>query len=115
MLQVFNGYANVSLFRTAWFIESLCTQTLIIFAIRTRKSPFYKSRPSKPLFLTSLVVVGIAVIFPFTPLAELFEFVAPPIMFYGVLAGFVGLYLVLVEVLKKLFYKRYAHRLDQYA
>jgi Mg2+-importing ATPase len=115
MLQVFNGYANVSLFRTAWFIESLCTQTLVIFAIRTRKSPFYKSRPSKPLFLTSLIVVGIAVIFPFIPLASLFEFAAPPIMFYGILAGFVGAYFVLVEILKRLFYKRYAHRLDQYA
>jgi Mg2+-importing ATPase len=115
MLQVFNGYVNVALFRTAWFIESLCTQTLIIFAIRTRKSPFYKSKPSKPLFLSSLIVIGIAVIFPFTPLAGLFEFAAPPIMFYGVLAGFVGTYLLLVEILKRLFYKRYAHRLDQYA
>ncbi len=115
MLQVFNGYANVPLFRTAWFIESLCTQTLVIFAIRTRKSPFYKSRPSKPLFLTSLIVVGIAIVFPFTPLADLFEFAAPPIMFYGILAGFIGAYLVLVEILKRLFYKRYAHRLDQYA
>jgi Mg2+-importing ATPase len=115
MLQVFNGYANVSLFRTAWFIESLCTQTLVIFAIRTRKSPFYKSRPSKPLFLTSLIVVGIAVIFPFIPLASLFEFATPPIIFYGILAGFVGAYVVLVEILKRLFYKRYAHRLDQYA
>ena len=115
MLQLFSGFVNVSLFRTAWFIESLCTQTLVIFSIRTRKSPFYKSRPSKSLFLTSLIVVGIAVIFPFTPLADLFEFVAPPILFYGVLAGFVGAYLLLVEIMKRLFYKRYAHRLGQYA
>lgn len=115
MLQVFNGYANVSLFRTAWFIESLCTQTLVIFAIRTRKSPFYKSRPSKALFLTSLIVVAIAVVFPLTPLGIPFEFIAPPLKFFGILAGFVGAYLVLVEILKRLFYKRYAHRLDQYA
>jgi len=115
MLQVFNGYANISLFRTAWFIESLCTQTLVIFAIRTRKSPFYKSRPSKALFLTSIIVVAIAVIFPLTPLGIPFEFIAPPLKFFGILAGFVGAYLVLVEILKRLFYKRYAHRLDQYA
>jgi Mg2+-importing ATPase len=115
MLQVFNGYANVSLFRTAWFIESLCTQTLVIFAIRTRKSLFYKSRPSKALFLTSIIVVAIAVIFPLTPLGIPFEFIAPPLKFFGILAGFVGAYLVLVEILKRLFYKRYAHRLDQYA
>jgi len=115
MLQVFSGYTNVSLFRTAWFIESLCTQTLVIFAIRTRKSPFYKSKPSKPLLLTSLIIVGIAIVLPFTPLGELFEFVAPPFKFFAFLAGFIGAYLVLVEVLKRLFYERYAHRLEQYA
>jgi len=116
MLQVFNGDANfVSLFRTAWFIESLCTQTLVIFAIRTRKSPFYKSRPSKALFLTSLIIVAIAVVIPLTPLGIPFEFIAPPLKFFGILTGFVGAYLVLVEILKRLFYKRYAHRLDQYA
>lgn len=115
MLQVFSGYTNVSLFRTAWFIESLCTQILVIFAIRTRKSPFYKSKPSKPLLLTSLIIVGIALVFPLTPLGELFEFVAPPFKFFEFLAGFIGAYLVLVEVLKRLFYKRYAYRLEQYA
>ena len=115
MLQVFSDYTNVSLFRTAWFIESLCTQTLVIFAIRTRSSPFYKSKPSKLLLLTSLIIVGIAIVLPFTPLGELFEFVAPPIKFFAFLVGFVGAYLVLVEVLKRLFYKRYAHRLEQYA
>jgi Mg2+-importing ATPase len=115
MLQVFSGYTNVSLFRTAWFVESLCTQTLVIFAIRTRKLPFYKSKPSKPLLLTSLIIVGIAIVLPFTPLGELFEFVALPFKFFAFLAGFIGAYLVLVEVLKRLFYKRYASRLEQYA
>ena len=115
MLQVFSGYTNVSLFQTAWFIESLCTQTLVIFAIRTRKSPFYRSKPSKPLFLTSLIIVGTAVLLPFTPLGSFFGFVAPPIKFFAFLVGFVGAYLLLVEVLKRLFYKRYAHRLEQYA
>ena len=115
MLEVFSGYTNVSLFQTAWFIESLCTQTLVIFLIRTRKSPFYRSKPSKPLLLTSLVIVGTAAVLPFTPLGDLFGFVAPPIEFFAFLAGFVGAYLVLVEALKRLFYKRYAHRLEQYA
>jgi Mg2+-importing ATPase len=115
VLQVFNGYANVSLFQTAWFIESLCTQTLVIFAIRTRKSPFYRSKPSRPLFLTSLIVVGIAIALPFTPLSTIFGFVPPPAKFFAFLAGFAGAYLILVEILKRLFYKRYAHRLEQYA
>jgi Mg2+-importing ATPase len=115
MLELFNGYTNIALFRTAWFIESLSTQTLVIFAIRTRKSPFFKSKPSKALFATSLIVVGIAIAIPFTPLGGLFEFEAPPIRFFAFLAGFVGAYLLLVEALKRFFYKRYAHRLEQYA
>ncbi|MCJ7561032.1 magnesium-translocating P-type ATPase, partial [Candidatus Bathyarchaeota archaeon] len=52
------------LFQTAWFLESLCTQTLVIFVIRTRRSPFYKSKPSRLLFLSSLGIVGFALILP---------------------------------------------------
>jgi Mg2+-importing ATPase len=116
MLQVFSGYTPFeSLFQTAWFVESLCTQTLVIFAIRTRKSPFFKSRPSKALLLTSIAVVAIGVILPFTALGALFGFVAPPFKFFAFLAGFVGAYLVLVEVLKRLFYGRYAQHLEHYA
>jgi Mg2+-importing ATPase len=106
MLTVFN--ASASLFQTAWFIESLSTQTLIIFAIRTRKTPFYKSRPSKFLIISSLSVVGVALIVPLTPLGALFQFVAPPIAFFIILVGFIGAYLLLVEIVKKWFYKRYA-------
>jgi Mg2+-importing ATPase len=115
MLQIFSGYTHVPLFQTAWWIESLATQTLVIFAIRTRRSPFYKSRPSKPLFLTSVIIVGVAVVLPFTPLGALFGFVAPPLKFFGFLAAFVLAYLILVEALKRNFYKRYAYRLEHYA
>jgi len=116
MLQVFSVYVPFEpLFQTAWFIESLCTQTLVIFAIRTRKSPFYKSKPSKPLLLTSLIVVGVALILPYTILGAWFKFVRPPVTFFVFLIGFVGAYLMLVEVLKRLFYKRYAQRLEHYA
>jgi Mg2+-importing ATPase len=112
MLLVFN--ASIPLFQTAWFIESLCTQTLVVFVIRTRKTPFYKSKPSKPLLLSSLTIVGLALVIPFIPkLGKLFGFEAPPLSFYVILAGFIGAYLILVEIVKKLFYKRYAHLLEQ--
>jgi Mg2+-importing ATPase len=103
MLFVFKATAPV--FQTAWFLESLSTQTLVIFLIRTRRSPFYRSIPSKPLLLSSLAVVCIALILPFTPLGPLFGFVVLPFTFYVVLAGLVGLYLVLVEIVKRRFYK----------
>jgi Mg2+-importing ATPase len=112
MLFIFN--ASFSLFQTAWFIESLCTQTLVVFIIRTRKTPFYKSKPSKPLLLSSLSIVALGLVLPFIPkLGGLFGFEAPPFSFYVILAGLVGAYLILVEVVKKLFYKRYAYRLEQ--
>jgi Mg2+-importing ATPase len=117
MLYVFNAWTNSGLFQTAWFIESLCTQTLVVFAIRTRRSPFFKSKPSKPLLVSSLVVVGLALILPFTPLGIIgFGFVKPqemPATFFIFLAVFIFAYILLVEVLKRWFYKRYAYRLEQ--
>jgi Mg2+-importing ATPase len=116
MFQVFSMYAHFdSLFQTAWFIESLCTQTLVIFAIRTRKSPFYKSRPSKLLFATSIAIVAVALLLPFTPLSAPFGFVAPPLEFFAFLTAFIVVYLTLVEALKTVFYRRYAQRLEHYA
>ncbi len=104
MIYVFN--ATEALFQTAWFIESLATQTLVIFAIRTRRTPFFKSRPSKTLFIGSVSAVSLALILPFTPLGEFFEFVRPPFTFLLILAGFVASYITLVEILKIVFYRR---------
>jgi Mg2+-importing ATPase len=103
MLIVFN--ATAPMFQTAWFLESLCTQTLVIFIIRTRRTPFYRSRPSKLLALSSLGVVAVALAVPFTPLGQLFEFVRLPWVFYPVLAVLVGSYLALVELIKRRFYR----------
>ena len=113
MLHVFDAWNNAPLFQTAWLIESLCTQTLVIFAIRTRRSPLFKSRPSRLLFFSSLSVVAAALLLPLTPLGGLFQFVSPPPAFFVFLVAFVAIYLALVETLKRLFYKRYAQRLEQ--
>ena len=48
-------------FRTGWFLESLATQTLIIFAIRTRRIPFFRSRPSVALIASTLTVIAVGV------------------------------------------------------
>lgn len=109
MLLVFN--ATEPLFQTAWFLESLCTQALVIFVIRTRRTPFYKSRPSQLLTFSTLTIVGVALIMPFTPLAVLFKFVQPPPAFFVILAGLISVYLAVVELVKKWFYKRWAYRI----
>lgn len=121
MLVLFRGFAPSeslfeSIFQTAWFVESLCTQTLVIFVIRTRRSPFFKSRPSKTLLFASLTVVFVAIVLPFIPIVnDWFSFARLPAAFFVFLLVFVAAYLLMVEILKRWFYKRFAHRLDQTA
>jgi Mg2+-importing ATPase len=107
MLWVFD--AGPELFRTGWFVESLCTQALVIFVIRTRRIPFFHSRPSRPLLLATLAVAAVAVAIPYSPLAAPLGFVAPPAPFLGILAVMVVTYLGLVETGKWVFYRRFAH------
>jgi len=101
------------LFQTAWFVESLSTQTLVVFVLRTRKTPFYKSKPGKYLLISSLTIVAVAFALPYTPLGAIFGFSPPPAAFYLALVGLIAAYLFLVEVVKKWFLKRYAYRLEQ--
>ncbi len=103
MLYVF--HAGASLFQSAWFVESLLTQTLIIFAIRTRRVPFVRSRPSRALALTSLGVALTGVVLPYSPLARLFGFVPLPLSFLAILFCMIVAYLVLVETAKSFFFR----------
>jgi P-type Mg2+ transporter len=98
--------ANETLFQTGWFVESLSTQVLVIFIIRTRGNPF-KSRAHPILVATSLAIVAIGATIPFTPLGTYFGFVPPPVKFYAILVAMVVIYLVMVEVAKSVFYHWY--------
>lgn len=104
MLWVFN--ASESLFQAGWFVESLVTQTLVVFLIRTRRVPFFRSRPSFALLTTSLTCAIAGVALPFTPLAPVLGFSTLPIRFFGMLAGMVVAYLLLVDAAKAFFYRR---------
>ena len=77
----FPSLAKEALFQTGWFVESLSTQVLVIFIIRTRGNPF-KSRAHPILVATSLAVAVIGAVLPFTPLGTYFGFVPPPAQFY---------------------------------
>ena len=96
-------HADEKLFQTGWFVESLCTQVLVIFIIRTRGNPL-KSRAHPWLTATSLVIVLIAVLLPFTPIGTHFGFVPPPAKFYLILGVMVIVYLSAVELAKQVFY-----------
>ena len=105
MLRVF--HAGAALFHTGWFIESMATQVLVIFIIRTRGSP-WRSRPSLLLAATSLGVVALAVALPLTPLGTRLGFVRPPLTFFLILVAMIVAYLVGVEAVKRWFYRRFA-------
>lgn len=100
-------HAGESFFQTGWFIESLATQILVIFVIRTRFSPF-KSRPNPILIASSLGMLAIAIIIIYTPLGAYFSFVKLPLYFYYILVPMVCAYLIIAETGKRYFYRRFA-------
>ena len=105
MLAVF--HAGETLFHTGWFIESMATQVLVIFIIRTRRNPF-RSRPNPWLMACSLTVVAVAVLLPFTPVGVHLGFVAPPAFFFVILGTMLLFYLLAVEGMKQWFFRRFA-------
>ncbi|ULH18170.1 cation transporting ATPase C-terminal domain-containing protein (plasmid) [Deinococcus sp. KNUC1210] len=98
LLRVFQ--AHEAAFHTGWFIESLATQTLVIFVIRTFGHPL-TSRASQPLTLAVLGLVGVGTLLPFTPLAGLLSFVPLPPLYFAFLLVATLTYLGLVDIVKR--------------
>ena len=103
MLKVFQ--ASEQLFHTGWFVESLATQTLVLFVIRTGGNPL-RSRPSLPLTITTLLVVVVGIVLPFTPLNVVLGFTPLPAKYFLFLFGMTVTYLMLVEVVKRRLMRR---------
>jgi Mg2+-importing ATPase len=89
-----------TLFHTGWFVESLVTQSLVLFVIRTAAKP-WASRPSAPLVAMTLAVVAAGAVLPYTPAAETLGLAPLPLAYFGFLVGTVGAYLVLIELVKE--------------
>jgi Mg2+-importing ATPase len=102
MLVILN--AGHSEFRSGWFVESLATQTLVIFVIRTRRVPFLRSRPGRLMIALPILCAALGAILPFSPLAHVLGFASLPLAFFLILVGMIVGYLVLVELVKARFY-----------
>ncbi len=98
-------HAGHAEFRTGWFVESIATQTLVIYVIRTRRIPFFTSRPSLPMLLVPTAAALAGAVLPYTGLAGLLGFTPLPASFFLLLTGLVLVYLLLVEVAKARFYR----------
>ena len=107
MLSVFNAGNNPALFHTGWFVESLFTQTLIIHVIRTNKIPFIQSRASWPLIITSIIIVAVGAWLTVSPLADTLGFVPLPPLYWLLLAIMLLCYVVLTQLVKTWFYRRF--------
>ncbi len=107
---------NADSFRTGWFVESLFTQILVVLVIRTRRSPFWLSRPSRQLGAAIVAALAVAVIIPLSPFgSSLMGFGALPWQFWPLMIAIVVAYLTLVEVTKRIFDLREARRPDAIA
>ena len=98
-------HANQVQFRTGWFLESVISASLIVLVIRSRK-PFFRSRPGKYLLMTTLSILAATLILPYTPIAAIFGFSAPPVSVLLIIGLVVVSYIVTAEITKKVFYKR---------
>ena len=96
--------SSAPMFQSGWFIESLATQVLVIFIIRTRGNPF-KSTPNRWLMATSIAVIAFALLLLVTPLAAFFHFVPLPAKYYVILIMMVAAYLTIVHFVKTGFYR----------
>ena len=92
-------------FRTGWFVESIATQTLVVYVIRTRRVPFFKSRPSVAMLIVPTSAALVGAILPYTGLARLLGFTPLPARFFLLLFAMVVVYLLLVEGAKTRFYR----------
>jgi Mg2+-importing ATPase len=112
MLYVFkcNDLTNINsqaLFHTAWFVESLVTQTLVIHLIRTEKIPFIESNASPPVCYSTVIFMCIGIALPFVKIGRILGMVPLPPTFFTIMLLVVGMYFILAQCVKKLYIKIY--------
>jgi Mg2+-importing ATPase len=99
--------ADADMFHTGWFIESICTELLILFVVRTQKS-LLKSVPGKLLIWLSVLGFVITIGLPFMPFAADLGFVVPPLKLAGIILGILALYVITADMIKVFFFKKTA-------
>ncbi|OPY74897.1 MAG: Magnesium-transporting ATPase, P-type 1 [Syntrophorhabdus sp. PtaU1.Bin050] len=97
-------HAPVKEFRTGWFMESVISASMIVLVIRTR-GPFLKSKPGRALLMTTLLVVLVTILFPYTPMGTLFGFAPIPVPYLLTLLLVVVLYIISADIAKRFFYR----------
>ncbi|HEX2950252.1 MAG TPA: magnesium-translocating P-type ATPase [Armatimonadota bacterium] len=107
LIYLFHGLRNAQRFQTGWYLEILCVQILAIYVIRTQRISFLQSHPSKALILSSIILLAIGFIVPYTGLAGIFNLVRMPLTFYGILVLLLIAYLIMLRSVKNWILARY--------
>lgn len=97
-------HADQTLFHTGWFVESVISAVVVVFAVRTRL-PFFRSRPGTPLLLAALGVIAVTLWLPYSPMAGLLGFAPLPISALVLILVIVVLYVITAETAKHFFYR----------
>ncbi len=99
-------HADQAAFHTGWFIESVLSASVVVFAVRTRL-PFYRSHPSRTMILVTIVVAMVAIALPYSPLANILGFTPLAVSTLGLIAGIIILYFIAAELVKRWFYRHF--------
>lgn len=102
-----NTVSNQALFQSGWFIMGVISQTFIIYVIRTEKTPFYKSKPSKILLYLTFIISIIGISLPYLSIGKLFGLVPLPKMYIIIVILIVIMYLMLTEFIKMIYIQKY--------
>ena len=94
-------HASGATFQTGWFMESLVTEIIVVFLIRTKRVPFFTSKPSTALTVTCLGIIAFGLYLPFSALGHIFAFTTPPMGLLAAIAALTAVYLFLVEAMKR--------------
>jgi len=102
-----NTSEQQTLFQSGWFIEGLMTQTLVVHMIRTQKIPFIQSRPGTPLLVMTGIIMACGIFIPMGPVAHYFKLQALPLAYFPILAGILFGYMVLTQLMKNYYTRRF--------
>ncbi|RDX02299.1 magnesium-translocating P-type ATPase [Listeria kieliensis] len=102
-----NTLAEQTLFQSGWFVVGLSTQTLVVHMIRTEKIPFIQSTAAKPVMISTLIIIVLALFIPFTGFGHAIGLVNLPALYYLFLVGILFGYMVVIQLVKRIYIKKF--------
>lgn len=104
-----NTVENQALFQTGWFVESLMTQTLVVYIIRASHIPFLQSNPAPVMAMVTMVVMAAAMAIPYMPIASALGFTPLPLVYFAWLATILLGYCLLAQLVKTWYVRRFGY------